>query len=536
MRHLLTATLFLAATASAQTPQVAKSGLYTGDQFGASVAFSQDLDGDGVRDLLVGAPAVAGSPGAPGYALALSGATGAQIFRFVPLNALVQLGVPGTFGHAIAASTDIDGDGEAEIFVGDPGTGLEPPPSWVVIFSSRSGAFLAAHVGAPGSSFGHALADLGDLDGDGDTNLAAGGPALSGAGPGSVSVLAQNGSAFHFHVLAEGDEVGDQFGFALAAIGDIDLDGTPDALVGAPAGGYARALSGADGSTLFTLPGVGGGFGRTVASAGDNNGDGVPDLAVGAPDFHRVDIHSGSNGAFLRRFEKLGGSFGSSIAPMGDVDGDAFPDLLVGAPADTVLSSANAGAAYVVSGDTGKNLFKFTGDAPGARLGVSAAAADLDGDGKPEMLLGSPDTDPAPGSVGLYAGKLAGSIVSYGLGCPGSFIITPRLDLFGDPLPGGRLTLSLTKGLGGAPAIVALGGAPAVLPLKNGCILWMDPLLVSVPFVLDGPGPGAGTKIFTGEVPLDAPVGLQFTLQVLIADSGADLGIAGTSAFEVTVQ
>jgi len=57
-----------------------------------------------------------------------------------------------------------------------------------------------------------------------------------------------------------------------------------------------------------------------------------------------------------------------------------------------------------------------------------------------------------------------------------------------------------------------------------------------VPFVLDGPGPGAGTKIFTGEVPLDAPVGLQFTLQVLISDSGADLGIAGTSAFEVTVQ
>ena len=534
MRHLLTATLSLAATVSAQTPQVEKSGGYTGDQFGAAVAVGDDADGDGVPELLVGAPALPGTPGAPGYAIAISGATGAKQARFQPVPFDTD-----RFGAAIVASTDLDGDGLRDVFVGNPGTGLVPTNGGTVTFFSGADGRLISVLklsnGDPWDGLGTALADLGDVDGDGQTDWAAGQPSLSGQQAGAVW-FGRSQQPLAYELGATGDAPADQFGAGLAGVGDVDLDGTPDALVGAPGASYARVISGASHETLLTLPGVGGGFGRAVASAGDNDGDGVPDLAVGSPDFNRVDIFSGANGAFLRRFEKLTGAFGTSIAPMGDVDDDGFPDLLVGAPTDDVLDDALAGAAFVVSGETGKNLFKFTGDAPGARLGAAVAAADLDGDGQPEMLIGSPDTDPAAGSVGLYAGKLAGSIVAYGLGCPGSFLITPRLDAFGDPLPGGRLTLALTKGLGGAPAILALGGGPATLALKNGCILWMEPLLVSVPFVLDGPGPGEGTTLFTGEVPLDAPVGLQLALQVLIADEGTDGGIAGTSAFLVTVQ
>jgi hypothetical protein len=534
MRHLLPALLTMAALASAQTPELAQHGGYSGDQFGAALAVGDDADGDGVPELLVGAPALPGTPGAPGYAISLSGATGLKQARFAPAP------LDGDrFGAAIVASTDLDGDGLRDVLVGNPGTGTTPTIGGTVSFYSSADGHLITILqlasGDPWDGLGLALADLGDVDGDGLTDWAAGRPSLSGQQPGSV-FFGRSAVPFAFKLAATGDESGDEFGFALAALGDVDLDGTPDALVGAPGGGYVRVISGTDGSTLLTVPGGASSFARVVASAGDNNGDGVPDLAVGSPEFSRVEIFSGASGALLRRFEKLGGAFGSAIAPLGDADDVGVPDLLVGAPADTVLQNAEAGAAYVVSGTSGKNLFKLTGGAAGAHLGAAVAAADLDGDDRPEMLVGAPGTDPATGSVELFAGKLAGSIVDYGLGCPGSFIITPRLDVFGDPLPGGRLTLAVTKALGGAPAIIALGSSQAVLPLKNGCILWMDPLLVSVPFVLDGDAPGAGNKTFTGEVPLDAPLGLLITMQVLIADSGAAEGIAGTSAFAVTVQ
>jgi len=253
-----------------------------------------------------------------------------------------------------------------------------------------------------------------------------------------------------------------------------------------------------------------------------------------------VDVLSGTDGDLVRRFEKLGGDFGRSIAPLGDVNDDLVPDLLVGAPADDVLADVGAGTAFVISGKNGQNLFKFTGATAGARLGTAAAAGDLDGDGRPEMLLGAPgDLVPdgsATGTAGVYAGKLAGSIVNYGLGCPGSFLITPRLDLFGDPLPGGKLTLSITNALGGAAAGILIGTGTMDLPLANGCIVWGNPLVLTVGLVLDGSFPGEGNKTLVGRLPLDTPVGLLFSAQVLIVDEGTDGGIAGTSAYAVTVQ
>jgi hypothetical protein len=64
----------------------------------------------------------------------------------------------------------------------------------------------------------------------------------------------------------------------------------------------------------------------------------------------------------------------------------------------------------------------------------------------------------------------------------------------------------------------------------------MSPLVVGAGFALDGGFPGAGTKVFTGHLPADTPVGLDFAVQVVISDSGADGFISSTSAYLVTVE
>jgi FG-GAP-like repeat/FG-GAP repeat len=526
--------LFLVSTASAQTPQLAPHGHHADDQFGAALCVTDDLDGDGVPDLLIGAPALPGSFSAPGYARVVSGADGALIYRF-------ETGaVPDLFGASVAASFDVDGDGLRDLLVGQPGTGPGIAKPEVRLFASATGFFFGNFIVDTGDSwnaFGHSLADVGDVNGDGKSDVAIGVPSLSNDRAGFVR-LAWGFLAQHEDIT--GDEVGDHFGFAVAGVGDIDLDGVPDVLAGAPAADYARVFSGSDGSTLLTVPGAGGEFAAATSAAGDFDGDGVPDFALGVPLFDQVKVISGADGQLLRQFSKASPEFGRAIAPLGDVNGDLVPDLLIGAPGDLVLDMEGAGTAYVVSGNNGQLLFNFAGHSAGARLGASAAAADLDGDGRPEMLLGEPGNlspnGTATGSAGVYAGELAGSIVHYGIGCQGSFLITPRLDVFGDPLPGGELTLAISEALGGAPAAVLLGTGTMDLPLANGCIVWGNPLVLSIAVVLDGDFPGNGSKVLVGHLPGDTPVGLFFSLQALILDDGTEGGVSGTSAYAVTVQ
>src|SRR5262245_44157299 len=441
MRTLVLSSLVLAICAGAhsQTPLLAPHGDHAGDQFGGAICVTDDLDGDGVPDVLIGAPALPGSASAPGFARVVSGADGSLIYR-------LQTGAqPDLFGATAAASLDLDGDGLRDLLVGQPGAGPHLAGPEVLLFASSTGQNIAAFADITGDSwnaFGHGLADIGDVNGDGDSDVAIGAPSLSDEHAGFVRI-AWGPLALHLDI--DGDATGDHFGFAVAGVGDTDLDGVPDVLAGAPGGNFTRLLSGADGATLLTLPGEGGDFGSAVSAVGDLDGNGVPDLAVATPLFDRVDIFSGADGDLLRRFEKAGGEFGRSIAPLGDVNDDLVPDLLVGAPADAVLDKEGAGTAFVISGATGQNLFKFTGHSAGAHLGTSAAAADLDGDGRPEMLLGAPDdllADGTPaGTVGIYDGILAGTMVSLGIGCPDGFLITPKIDCFGDPLPGGKLTL-----------------------------------------------------------------------------------------------
>ena len=92
--------------------------------------------------------------------------------------------------------------------------------------------------------------------------------------------------------------------------------------------------------TLITIanptPHAAAAYGNTVAGLNDVNGDGVPDLVVGAPGADRVQILSGADRNVIRTITDpdglTGNQFGFAVANLGDVNGDGVDDIAVGAP------------------------------------------------------------------------------------------------------------------------------------------------------------------------------------------------------------
>lgn len=220
--------------------------------------------------------------------------------------------------------------------------------------------------------------------------------------------------------VTDGDN--EPFGSTMASIGDVDGDGVSDVVIGWPFRGSAHVYSTATRSLLFSVQADLAGFSRTVAGVGDVNGDGVPDIAVGAGQERQADltqvlsgrirIYSGINGVLIH--EHLGNDedeLGYTVAPAGDLNGDGRPDYAIGAPG----YDNDRGRVYVYSGSDGSVIRTITGDNVGDRFGQAIwAGVDLptnkagEGlDGKGEIIVGAPGFDGAGrdrGRVYVYDG------------------------------------------------------------------------------------------------------------------------------------
>ena len=262
----------------------------------------------------------------------------------------------------------------------------------------------------------------------------------------ATSGAVQAQSTLH-HVY--GDSSYDLLGFAVDGAGDVDGDGVPDWIAGAPGDsnngqevGYARVYSGADGAILRTFQGDAKDdlFGSAVAGIGDADGDGRGDLAVGAYfdddggiNAGRVKVYSGASGNLLYVLDgdAAGDYFGRALAGAGDVNGDGRGDLIVGAPyADA--GGSQRGYARVFSGADGSVLHSFVGLANGDQLGKSVAGAgDTSGDGFDDLIVGtSEDTLNGFASGGAFVFSGAnGSVLHH-------FIGDDQLDRFGHAVAG----------------------------------------------------------------------------------------------------
>ncbi|MCH9650014.1 MAG: hypothetical protein K0U98_17390 [Deltaproteobacteria bacterium] len=423
--------------------------LGTEADFGAAVAGGRDIDGDGFKDFVVGQPKfdVDVSPGNSlrdaGRVSVFSGRTGQRLFTLDGQEESER------FGTAVALGELVEGDGMADVVVGAPGSGGNSGRFAIFSGSSCCGApnqgCPQAGVCSPwrvvsGSNnhfYGAALEVVEDWDDDGIDDLLVGAPGLDPDLVGRVEFF-EGGDVSASPKVFQGADNDGQFGAALAS-GDVDGDEVPDLIIGAPRqldaslndNGQVWVYDIESELDLFCLEAGDSGisncsgagepfpngarFGASVDAA-DLDGDGLAEIVVGAPSLDTggnigkvfVFDDDDHNGAFLESFAgAVNRGTGAAVAAVGDFDGDQFGDIASG---QTGGSGGPSTSRVVIhrgpfpGGPGGRRELVFPTTDNRVHLGSSlAAVGDVNGDGLPDLMAGEPKGEDQ-GRVFVFAG------------------------------------------------------------------------------------------------------------------------------------
>jgi hypothetical protein len=394
--------------AGAGEQDVTLYGAQAEDETGRAVS-AGDVTGDGIDDVIVGAPRAGtpqgNGPGAvyivpgrsdwptaialPGDGPMIAGADAGDLLGFVlDVGDATGDGIADVLAGAFLA----DGPGEARVDAGEVYLAAGSTSWPAVTNAGEPGSVVRMTGGEPGGQLGESVA-LADVTGDGAEDLVLSATFAAGAGglqmvgkvyvvPGGAGLADQD--MVSLEPVATGIDDGDQLGHS-AASGDLNGDGSVDLLLGAVSAdgpGNLRDLAG----EVHVLRG--------------------PDLPVSTV------IYGGDSGT------RVGRSLGA-----GDLDGDGRADLLVPAPGAGATGDDNTGRLFVIFGrDSLPSPLELTeggydlailgrdaGDALGTTIlgRPSLIAADFDGDGRDDVVVSAIGDGPAndredAGETSLY--------------------------------------------------------------------------------------------------------------------------------------
>ena len=297
-------------TAASLTPSDASatfSGSAQDDATGCAVAIGDTTD-DGLADLIVGAPGVDSGVTDNGSVYILHGPVSTAAFSYQ--TQLTGESLRDDAGTSLLANVDVDADGTKDLIIGAPGRSSDGGVVYVLLGPATISTSLAIAdarlSGQSAGDFAGLSVSATDLNSDGMDDLLIGAPSndLGGAGAGAVYLVEGMSSGwtdmnltFATGVLLGPDDDA-AAGTSVASAGDTDGDGVMEWAVGGPGAlssgvsvGAVWRLSGPiSGTTTISAAdaiwlgdAAGDGAGTAIAGGVDIESDGFSDLLVGAP-------------------------------------------------------------------------------------------------------------------------------------------------------------------------------------------------------------------------------------------------------------
>jgi hypothetical protein len=417
--------------------------------YGETVSGIGDYNKDGYDDIIVGGRQYQDWRGNTWiYFGSKTGISSIADFQIIGEPNKLDSGI--CMGHATANLGDLNLDGNDDFAAGGPGSwGGWDVGKVYIFFGGVSGSVFPAKAATDANItlvspitydwFGEAMSPAGDFNNDGYPDLLVGAPGSESEEEGTVPY--SNGKAYIFFGNNEGysaspeitlNDYGDHsaFGLFVGGNGDLNNDNFDDVVVSAPWNNsrigavyvfsgrehpasnppYVLALSGNSNMTEF---------GRHVEILKDLNNDGYDDLGISGKImvdgslqpainiyFGRQNISEITEPDLVLSSLQPADDFGLYFRQIPDMNNDTYPELAIGAPGlqPPPTGSTYPGMVYIYHGgpdiDSEPDTI-YAGEKTGDYFGYSIATADVDGDAKPDLIIGATGYD-TTGRIYVY--------------------------------------------------------------------------------------------------------------------------------------
>jgi hypothetical protein len=402
---------------SSQVPgtNFAAASYSSGGYLASSVAVA-DINGDGTPDVL----AVNECASTDG-----SGCVGNGIVSVLLNNGdgTFQPATPyasGGYQPLSVVVADVNGDGKPDLLVANSCTDISNCDNGAagVLLGNGDGTFQPAVTYNSGGYQASSVASA-DVNRDGILDLLVANQCATSdtcVDGGQVAVLLGNGDGT-FQPAVTYSSGGYQT--VSVAVSDVNGDGYPDVLLAnhcaddscASSGTVSVLVGNGDGTFQAAVTYGSGGFQAASVFVADVNGDGVPDLLVAN---NCVDSNNCANGVvgvllgkgdgtFQPAVPSGSGGYNSTSIVIADVNGDATPDLLVTNQCANNATCATGGLAGVLLGNGDGTFQNAMTYASGGNQASSIAVSDVNGDGKPDILIANQcfDSSCTNGAIGV---------------------------------------------------------------------------------------------------------------------------------------